>query len=53
MPDCWAWRNIWVKAHPRDVAGSEQVAQNLAGADRGELIDVADQAAHARLAGSP
>ena len=31
------------QAHPRDVAGGEQVAQDLAGADRGELIDVADE----------
>ena len=31
------------QAHPRDAPGSEQVAQDFAGADRGELVDVADQ----------
>ena len=31
------------QAHPRDGAGGEQVAQDFAGADRGELVDVADQ----------
>ena len=31
------------QAHPRDRAGGEQVAQDFAGADRGELVDVADQ----------
>ena len=31
------------EAHPRDRVGGEQVAQDFAGADRGELIDVADE----------
>ena len=31
------------QAHPRDGTGGEQVPQHLAGADRGELVDVADQ----------
>ena len=31
------------QSHPRDGAGGEQVAQHLAGAHRGELVDVADQ----------
>jgi hypothetical protein len=31
------------QAHPRDGTGGEQVAQYFAGADRGELVDVAGQ----------
>ena len=31
------------EAHPRDGAGGEQVAQDFAGADGGELVDVADE----------
>ena len=31
------------QADPRDGAGGEQVAQDFAGADRGELVNVADQ----------
>ena len=31
------------QADPRDAVGGEQVAQDFAGADRGELIDVADE----------
>jgi hypothetical protein len=31
------------QAHPRDGVGGEQVAQDFAGADRRELVDVADQ----------
>jgi hypothetical protein len=31
------------QAYPRDGAGGEQVAQYFTGADRGELVDVADQ----------
>ena len=30
------------QSHPRDGAGGEQVPQDFAGADRGELVDVAD-----------
>ena len=31
------------QADPRDALGGEQVAQDFAGADRGELVDVADE----------
>ena len=31
------------QANPRDAVGGEQVAQDFPGADRGELVDVADE----------
>jgi hypothetical protein len=31
------------EAHPRDRVGGEQIPEYFAGADRGELVDVADQ----------
>ena len=43
MPDWRAWRKIWVRRTRGMVLGGEQVAQDFAGADRGELVDVADQ----------
>ena len=43
IPDCWAWRKIWVRRTRGMRVGGEQVAQDFAGADRGELVDVADE----------
>jgi len=43
MPDCWAWRKYLGETHPRDGVGGEQVAQDFAGADGGELIDITDE----------
>jgi len=37
-----AWRNTSVKAHHRDGSARDHVSQDLAGADRGQLIDIAD-----------
>ena len=43
MPDCWACRKILVSRTTGSVCPREQVAQHLAGADRGQLVHVPDQ----------
>ena len=43
MPDCWACRKILVSRTTGSDPAAEQVAQHLPGADRGQLVHVADQ----------